>query len=152
MGRSVFPGPYFSSAILATLAARALGLDDQLAGARRRARERGTVALDEAGYGDPIERVRVRANGRGTRYKLDGVKPMVPDGHTADWVLVPARTREGLQTFLVERPEATARRRASTSPASSRASSSTRRAATLVGPARRPRRDLAPRRSTTRPC
>src|SRR4029079_9957829 len=30
MGRSVFPGPYFSSAILATLAARALGLEDQL--------------------------------------------------------------------------------------------------------------------------
>ena len=30
MGRSVFPGPYFSSAILATLAARALGLDDRL--------------------------------------------------------------------------------------------------------------------------
>ena len=66
--------------------------------------QRGTVALDEAGYGDPIERVHVRADGRGTRYKLDGVKPMVPDGCTADWVLVPARTREGLQTFLVERP------------------------------------------------
>jgi alkylation response protein AidB-like acyl-CoA dehydrogenase len=31
---------------------------------------------------------------------------MVMDGHSADWVLVPARTREGLQTFLVERPPA----------------------------------------------
>src|SRR4029079_11427138 len=31
MGRAVFPGPYFSSAIVATLAARALGLDDRLA-------------------------------------------------------------------------------------------------------------------------
>lgn len=103
MGRGVFPGPYFSSAILATLAARALGLDDQLAGLATGA-QRGTVALDEAGYGDPIERVHVRAAGRGTRYKLDGVKPMVPDGMSADWVLVPARTREGLQTFLVERP------------------------------------------------
>ena len=71
----------------------------------RPARERGTVALDEAGYGDPIERVHVRADGRGTRYKLDGVKPMVLDGLSADWVLVPARTREGLQTFLVERPD-----------------------------------------------
>src|SRR5512135_3821598 len=28
MGRAVFPGPYFSSAIVATLAARALGLDE----------------------------------------------------------------------------------------------------------------------------
>ncbi len=104
MGRAVFPGPYFSSAIVATLAARALGLDDQLA-ALAAGTQRGTVALDEAGYGDPIERVRVRANGRGTRYKLDGVKPMVPDGMSADWILVPARTREGLQSFLVERPE-----------------------------------------------
>jgi alkylation response protein AidB-like acyl-CoA dehydrogenase len=103
MGRSVFPGPFFSSAILATLAARALGLDEQLA-ALAAGTQRGTVALDEAGYGDPIERVHVRANGRGTRYKLDGVKPMVPDGFTADWVLVPARTREGLQSFLIERP------------------------------------------------
>jgi len=49
-----------------------------------------------------LERVRVRANGRGARFKLDGVKPMVMDAQSADWVLVPARTREGLQTFLVE--------------------------------------------------
>ena len=33
----------------------------------------------------------MRATGRGSRYKLDGVKPMVMDGRTADWVLVPAR-------------------------------------------------------------
>jgi len=103
MGRHVFPGPFWSSAILATLAARALGLDEQLE-ALAAGTQRGTVALDEAGYGDPVERVHVRANGRGTRYKLDGVKPMVPDGLSADWFLVPARTREGLQTFLVERP------------------------------------------------
>src|SRR5689334_16264322 len=74
MGRAVFPGPYFSSAILATLAARALGLDDQLA-ALAAGTQRGTVALDEAGYGDPVEHVKVRAQGRGSRYKLDGVKP-----------------------------------------------------------------------------
>src|SRR5436190_22313263 len=103
MGRALFPGPFFSSAILATLAARALGLDDQLA-ALAEGTERGTVAFDEAGYGDPIERVHVRAAGRGTRFKVDGVKPMVPDGLSADWLLVPARTREGLQTFIVERP------------------------------------------------
>jgi alkylation response protein AidB-like acyl-CoA dehydrogenase len=101
MGRAVFPGPFFSSAILATLAARALRLDDQLA-ALAAGTQRGTVALDEAGYGDPVEHVKVRAQGRGSRYKLDGVKPMVPDGCTADWALVTARTREGLQTFLVD--------------------------------------------------
>src|SRR5262245_5718499 len=103
MGRAVFPGPYFSSAILATLAARALGLDDRL-GALASGAERGTVALDEGGTGSPLERIRVRADGRGNRYRLDGVKPMVMDAASADWVLVLARTREGLRTFLVERP------------------------------------------------
>jgi alkylation response protein AidB-like acyl-CoA dehydrogenase len=101
MGRAVFPGPFFSSAILATLAARALGLEDQLA-ALAAGTQRGTVALDEAGYGDPVEHIKVRAQGRGSRYKLDGVKPMVPDGCTADWALVTARTREGIQTFLID--------------------------------------------------
>jgi alkylation response protein AidB-like acyl-CoA dehydrogenase len=101
MGRAIFPGPFFSSAIVATLAARALGLDDRLT-ALAAGTERGTVALDEAGHGDPVERVRVRASGRGSRYKIDGVKPLVMDGRSADWVLVPARTREGLQTFLVD--------------------------------------------------
>src|SRR5204862_6121236 len=38
------------------------------------------------------------------RFELDGVKPMVLDGSSADWVLVPARTRDGLQTFRVEQP------------------------------------------------
>ena len=124
MGRAVFPGPYFSSAILTTLAARALGMDDRLE-ALAAGRERGAVALDEAGTGSPLDRVRVRAEGRGNRYKLDGVKPMVMDGASADWMLVPARSRDGLRTFLVERPATHARRRASTSRASSRASSST---------------------------
>jgi alkylation response protein AidB-like acyl-CoA dehydrogenase len=105
LGRALFPGPYLSSALLATMAAGRLGLDDltrELAtGARR-----GTVAIDEAGHGDPIDRIRVRATGRGNRYHLDGTKPLVIDGVGADWVLVPARTREGLQSFLVESPAA----------------------------------------------
>ena len=101
MGRATFPGPFFSSAIVATLAARALGLDERLE-ALAAGSERGTIALDEAGHGDPLERVRVRATGRGSRHKLDGVKPIVMDGASADWVLVAARTREGLQSFLVE--------------------------------------------------
>lgn len=106
MGRALFPGPWCSSAALATLAARRLGLDERLT-ALAAGTERGTVALEEAGHGDPVERVRARAAGRGSRWHLDGVKPLVMDGHTADWVLVPARTRDGLQTFLVERAAAT---------------------------------------------
>ena len=99
--------------------------------------ERGTVALDEAGHGDPVERVRVRGpRAAAPRHQLDGVKPMVMDGGSADWVLVPARTRDGLQTFLVDgaRRARAGKRPRSTSPASSPASSSTRRAPLLVGP------------------
>ncbi|HET9729012.1 MAG TPA: acyl-CoA dehydrogenase family protein [Acidimicrobiia bacterium] len=108
MGRAVFPGPFFSSAIAATLAARALGIDDRLE-ALAAGSERGTIALDEAGTGDPIERTHLRATGRGARHRINGVKPLVLDGGTADWVLVPARTREGLQTLLVEQPRALAK-------------------------------------------
>ena len=34
----------------------------------------------------------MRATGPRVAYTLDGVKPMVMDGRSADWVLVPART------------------------------------------------------------
>ena len=53
MGRSVFPGPYFSSAILATLAATALGLNDRLA-----ALADGTRARHGRGRRGRIRRVR----------------------------------------------------------------------------------------------
>ena len=39
--------------------------------------------------GGPLDRVRGGADGRGNRYRIDGVKPMVMDALTADWLLVP---------------------------------------------------------------
>ena len=51
MGRLPLPGPFLSSAVLATLAARGLGLDDRLASLATGA-TRGTVAIDEDGHGD----------------------------------------------------------------------------------------------------
>jgi alkylation response protein AidB-like acyl-CoA dehydrogenase len=103
MGRVPFPGPYLSSSVLATTAAVRLGLDDRL-GALATGVTRGTVAIDELGHGDPIARIRTRASRKSGRWRLTGHKPVVLDGHTADWVLVPARTQEGLTTFLVEAP------------------------------------------------
>jgi len=105
LGRGAFPGPFFSSAILATLAATRLGLDDRL-GALANGSTRGTVAIDEQGHGDVVDRVRTRASRKTGRWLLDGLKPVVLDGHTADWVLVVARTQEGLGTFVVENPGA----------------------------------------------
>ncbi len=103
MGRLPLPGPYFSSAVMATLAARAVGADDLLAPLASGAL-RGTVALEESGHGSPVDRVRTRARRKGATWVLTGTKPLVLDGHTADWVLVAARTEEGLGTFLLQAP------------------------------------------------
>lgn len=103
IGRVPHPGPFASSAVLATLAARRLGLDEQLASLAA-GTSRGTVALEEQGHGDPVARVRARAVRKDGRWLLSGHKPVVPDGDTADWALVVARTQAGLGTFLVEAP------------------------------------------------
>lgn len=105
MGRFVFPGPYLSSAVMATLAARHLALSDRLeslAGGT----SRGTVAVEEKGHGDPIDRVRTRAVRKSGRWLLHGLKPVVLDGSSADWCLVAARTEYGLGTFAIEAPGA----------------------------------------------
>lgn len=105
MGRVPCPGPYFSSAVLATLAARALGLaelQEGLASGRR-----GTVALEENGHGPVVDRVRSRASRKSGRWRLSGAKSIVIDGHSADWALVVARTQQGLGTFLLDAPSMT---------------------------------------------
>src|SRR5947208_2598972 len=105
MGKLPLPGPYFSSALFATIAARRLGLADLLGDLATGAR-RGTVALEEFGHGDPVTRVRATATPRGDGWVLDGLKPAVIDGHTADWAIVAARTDDGLGSFLLEKPGA----------------------------------------------
>lgn len=105
MGRVVFPGPFLGSSVLATLAARHLGLHDRLASLAT-GTTRGTIALEELGHGDPVQRVRTRAVRRSGQWKLTGLKPVVIDGGTADWCLVAARTEHGLGSFVVEAPQA----------------------------------------------
>ena len=103
MGRVAQPGPYLSSSIAATLAAMRLGAEDllpDLAAGRRR----GTVAIEEAGHGDPLGTVSTRATASGDGWLLDGVKEVVLDGHTADFVVVAARTPDGLGAFVLDRP------------------------------------------------
>lgn len=105
MGRVALPGPFFSSAVLATVAVRALEADDLLTQLASGA-IRGTVALEEAGHDDPVDRVRTRARRKGADWVLTGHKPLILDGHTADWAIVVARSEEGLRSFLLEAPNA----------------------------------------------
>jgi alkylation response protein AidB-like acyl-CoA dehydrogenase len=106
LGALPFPGPFLSSAVLATLAAVRLGLDDllvDLASGRRR----GTVALEEPGHGAPLSTVRARAvagSGADGEVVLEGTKPVVLDGQSADWALVLAHDEAGLAGFLLEAP------------------------------------------------
>ncbi len=106
MGRVTLPGPFLSSSICATIAARSLGLERLLPDLAQAATT-GTIALEELGHGDPVERVRTRAVRTGGRWVLDGLKPIVLDGATADWVIVAARTPEGMGSFLIEQPRMT---------------------------------------------
>ena len=107
MGQVPLPGPFFASAVLATVAATRLGANDLLPALAAGDRI-GTVALDEAGTaGDPLAAVRTRATRSGADWVLDGQKPVVLDGDTADWAIVVARDETGLAGFLVELPAAT---------------------------------------------
>lgn len=101
MGRRPLPGPFFSSAVFATLAAQRLGADDLLADLASGAK-RGTVALDEVGSRDPFDGVVTTAQEVGGGWRLNGLKPVVLDGAGADWIIVVARTEDGLGAFLVE--------------------------------------------------
>jgi alkylation response protein AidB-like acyl-CoA dehydrogenase len=105
-GRVSMPGPFFSSAVAATLAARHLGAVDllrDLASGERR----GTVAIEEVGAGDPLESITARAAPAGEGWVLDGLKEAVIDGHTADFAIVAARTADGLATFVLDEPAGT---------------------------------------------
>jgi alkylation response protein AidB-like acyl-CoA dehydrogenase len=102
MGRVPLPGPYFSSAVFATVAALRLGAEDLLADLASGAK-RGAVAVEEIGVaGDPLGAVKTKATKAGEGWTLDGVKPTVADGATADWVIVVAADGDGLAAFLVE--------------------------------------------------
>lgn len=104
MGRLPLPGPWFSSALCATLVAQRLDdttvLDDLAAGQLR-----ATVAVEESGTRDPLDGLHCSARPMGDVWVLDGVKPLVLDGHTADVAYVVAHDDTGdLATFAVEQP------------------------------------------------
>jgi alkylation response protein AidB-like acyl-CoA dehydrogenase len=91
--------------VAATIAARALDatelLGDLSSGARR-----GTIALGEQGHGEPLSTVRTRARRKAAQWVVSGEKPIVVDGHSADWVIVVARSEEGVRSYLLESPKA----------------------------------------------
>jgi alkylation response protein AidB-like acyl-CoA dehydrogenase len=107
MGKLPLPGPFYSSAVLATLAAKHLGLTDLLP-TLAAGEARGTVAIEEIGTtNDPLANIATHASRSDGGWRLDGLKPTVLDGEGADWVLVIAREDSGVAAYLIERPDAT---------------------------------------------
>ena len=104
MGRALLCAPYFSSVALAANALLTSGDDgakkDYLPGIAS-GETIATVALTEpAGRWDE-EGVTTAASGSGDSWTLDGTKSFVLDGHTANLILVPARTSGGVSLFAV---------------------------------------------------
>ena len=105
MGRALLCAPYFSSVVLAANTLLLSG-DDAAKKAHLPGIAAGsTVATlaftepsgkwDEAG-------ITMQASGSGSSWTLDGTKMFVLDGHTADLVIVAARTAKGVSLFTVD--------------------------------------------------
>ncbi len=120
MGRSLFPSPYLSSAIIGANLVLLAGSEEQkqellpgIAAGERIA----TMALVEAsGRWDALG-VQLPAKRDGDEYVISGTKLFVLDGHTADTLLVAARTgddtdpEDGLSLFVVPASAAGVERR-----------------------------------------
>jgi alkylation response protein AidB-like acyl-CoA dehydrogenase len=105
MGRTLTPTPFFSTVVLGATAVLIAGSDGQKAEilpAVAAGDLRLTVAQVEPGPGSWDERgIEMTAVADGDGYRLSGTKSYVLDGHTADSVIVAARTGEGISLFLV---------------------------------------------------
>jgi alkylation response protein AidB-like acyl-CoA dehydrogenase len=113
LGRGVIPGPYLSSAVLATAALGRVGSEAQQEGWLPRMASGdaiATLALQEPRGGWDAAGVSLPAEvGLGDTFRLTGEKRFVPDAHVADLLVVPARTGnprargiDGVTLFLVD--------------------------------------------------
>jgi 3-oxocholest-4-en-26-oyl-CoA dehydrogenase beta subunit len=104
IGRAISPVPYLPSVVLGAGAIASFGTAEQW---RRWGLPAGdgsvvlTAALSEEDGSDPSS-PSVRAERAGGRWRLSGVKTVVPAAARADLMLVPASGADGVLVFLVE--------------------------------------------------
>jgi alkylation response protein AidB-like acyl-CoA dehydrogenase len=110
MGRAVIPGPYFSAVLLGGLAILEAGSDAQKKEwlpAIASSQKRVTLAWMEPSAMLGAAGVTLPAVKKGATFTLSGTKLFVPDAHTADAIVVAARTtgksEDGVSLFLVPR-------------------------------------------------
>ena len=104
-GRSLFCAPFLSTVVMAATVVEEAGDERQkqeILGAISRGDLVATVAFTEPNGRWDAEGVTASARpGRDGRWTLSGTKSFVLDGHTADLVVVAARTGAGVSLFLV---------------------------------------------------
>ena len=112
MGRSVMPGPFFSTVLLGGLTileAGSAALKTEWLGRISAGQAKATLAFTEPNARWDAAAVTATARESGGAFTLSGTKLFVPDAHLADVLVVVARTREGqrpeegLSLFLVPR-------------------------------------------------
>jgi alkylation response protein AidB-like acyl-CoA dehydrogenase len=105
MGRGLCGGPYFATAVLAAQALLAVPdrdpVADELLGGICTSGLTVTLAVTEAGGRWDEGGVKLQAAQAAWGWELTGSKTFVPDGATADVILVAARTAAGLSLFAV---------------------------------------------------
>ena len=104
MGRAVLPGPYHSSVLLGGSAILEAGSEAQKKEwlpAIASGDTRVTLAWMEPSATLGPDGITLSAVERGAGYALSGTKLFVPDAHTADAIVVAARSGAGVSLFLV---------------------------------------------------
>ena len=110
IGRTLMPSPFLATAVLAASALTRGGSDAQKAAHLPKIADGSllaALAIDEGAKHRPLQ-IKLQAVRSGNGFKLSGAKAFVVDGHTADLLIVAARTggsageRNGLTLFLVD--------------------------------------------------
>jgi len=110
IGRTLMPSPFLSTAVLAASALSRGGSEAQKAAYLPKISDGSllaALAIDEGAKHRPLQ-TKLQAVRSGNGFKLDGAKAFVVDGHTADLLIVAARSggaageRNGLTLFLVD--------------------------------------------------
>jgi alkylation response protein AidB-like acyl-CoA dehydrogenase len=110
IGRTLMPSPFLSTAVLAASALQRGGSAAQKSEHLPRIADGSllaALAIDEGAKHRPLQ-TKMQAVRSGNGFKLNGAKAFVVDGHTADLLIVAARSagspgeRDGLTLFLVD--------------------------------------------------
>ncbi|MEA2836806.1 MAG: hypothetical protein QOD89_1356 [Bradyrhizobium sp.] len=110
IGRTLMPSPFLSTAVLAASALARGGSAAQKSEYLPKIADGSllaALAVDEGAKHRPLQ-TKMQAVRSGNGFKLNGAKAFVVDGHTADLLIVAARTaggageRDGLTLFLVD--------------------------------------------------